>query len=219
MGEWIELGDGSRAWRTTPSTDQGSGVLLLHAWWGLNETVRGFADRLAERGFVVLAPDLFEGALADTIEDAERLGDGASVEGVSAIVEAAIERLRGEPGVRSGSIGVIGFSFGAAFALLAAARDTSIAAAVACYGTGGAIDWSASEAAVQGHFAENDPYEGTDNIDELEAAVRGAGLRVEIHRYPGTSHWFMEPDRPEYDQGAADLAWGRIGGFLRERLD
>jgi dienelactone hydrolase len=102
--------------------------------------------------------------------------------------------------------------------LLTAAEDATVGALVVCYGTAGPVDWSRSAAAVQGHFAENDPFETAENVDELEAALKDAGRRVEIFRYPGASHWFLEPDRPEYDEAAATLAWGRILGFLRERL-
>ncbi len=62
------------------------GVVVLHPWWGLNEDVIAFADRLAGEGFAIAAPDLFDGSVATTVEDAERLARSAD--------EAAVESLR-----------------------------------------------------------------------------------------------------------------------------
>jgi carboxymethylenebutenolidase len=223
VGEWIELANGGRAWRSLPASEQGSGVLLLHAWWGLNETFRGFADRLADGGFVVIAPDFFDGRIADTSEAAEQqvqaseADDGAANK---ATVDAALLRLRGEPGVSAESVGVVAASFGAWYATEAAATDAAIAAVVLLYGTGEQRDWSVSEAAFQGHYAENDPFETADGVAAFEASLRDGGRRVEFFTYPGTGHWFMEPDRADaYDAAAAELAWGRMVAFLRERLD
>jgi dienelactone hydrolase len=58
-----------------PPTGKGSGVLVLHAWWGLNDTMRAFCTRLAEAGFVAFAPDLYHGKVTDTIAGAETLSD------------------------------------------------------------------------------------------------------------------------------------------------
>jgi carboxymethylenebutenolidase len=57
-----------------PPTGKGPGVLVLHAWWGLNDTIKTFCTRLAEAGFVAFAPDLYHGQVADTMADAETLG-------------------------------------------------------------------------------------------------------------------------------------------------
>src|SRR5260221_14113923 len=56
-----------------PSTGKGPGVLVLHAWWGLNDTIKAFCDRLANDGFTAFAPDLYHGKVADNIADAETL--------------------------------------------------------------------------------------------------------------------------------------------------
>ena len=219
MGDWIELSDGAgRAYRASPSTDQGSGVLVLHAWWGLNETVQSICDRLGEAGFIAIAPDLYRGVVVKTVEEAEVEVEREGGEARRPIVSAALDRLRGEPGARPDSLGVVAFSMGAAYAL-EIATDPSVAAVALCYGTGEIRDWSASRAAFQGHFAEDDPFEEPEYVEALETSLREGGRRVEFHRYPGMRHWFLEPDRPEYDEGAANLAWGRILGFLRERLD
>ena len=57
-----------------PPTGNGHGVLVLHAWWGLNDTMKAFCTRLAQTGFVAFAPDLYHGKIADNIADAETLG-------------------------------------------------------------------------------------------------------------------------------------------------
>ena len=218
MGDWIELGDEARAYRAAPATGQGTGLLLLHAWWGLNETVRSFADAFADAGFVVIAPDLYRGVVVDTIEAADKQSEAQSAVVRMRVVTAALDRLRSEPGVTAPSLGVVGFSMGAFYALEATADDESIVATVLVYGTGRERDWSTSRASVQGHFAGDDPYEAAEDVSALETALRAGGRRVEFHTYPGTGHWFMEPDRDAFDEGAAALAWGRIVAFLRAEL-
>src|SRR5258706_4752875 len=57
-----------------PEQGSGPGVLVLHAWWGLTEPFRQVCDRLAEAGFVALAPDLYHGKTTASVEEAQALG-------------------------------------------------------------------------------------------------------------------------------------------------
>ena len=114
---------------------------------------------------------------------------------------------------------MIGFSLGAYYALdLAAADPEHIRSVVLFYGTDGTMgsDFSNSRADYLGHFAENDVYETPSNVDRLEQALQQVGRPVTFYRYPGTGHWFFEPDRAEaYDPAAASLAWERTLAFLQ----
>src|SRR5690349_11035405 len=56
-----------------PAAGKGKPVLVLHAWWGLNDTIKAFCDRLAKEGFVAFALDMYHGKLTDKIEEAEKL--------------------------------------------------------------------------------------------------------------------------------------------------
>src|SRR4030067_559991 len=104
-----------------PAGGTGPAVLVLHAWWGLNDTMRSFCERLAAEGFVVFAPDLYHGKVAVTIEEAEVLrnmleGEQARVEQARAEIAAGVDFLAGR--ARSGpGLGGIGFSLGAFDAL------------------------------------------------------------------------------------------------------
>src|SRR5690606_21158092 len=89
---------------------------------------------------------------------------------------------------------------------------------VTVYSTGEA-DFSQARAAYLGHFAERDDFEPPEAVQALEGAIRSAGREVTFHVYPGTGHWFAEPDRPDaYDADAAALVWERMQAFLKARL-
>lgn len=203
-----------------PPTGAGPCVLVLHAWWGLNDTIRAFCTRLAESGFVAFAPDLYHGKVADTIPDAEALGsalDANYLQAQADIAEAA-RFLSDYVGQTGRDLAVIGFSLGAYYALgLAAADPEHIRSVVLFYGTGGG-DFSNSSAAYLGHFAENDEFEPQANVDALEDYLRRAGRPVNFYRYSGAGHWFFEPDRTQaYNEAAASLAWDRTLAFLQDR--
>jgi carboxymethylenebutenolidase len=200
-----------------PSTGTGPGVLVLHAWWGLNDTIKAFCTRLAESGFVAFAPDLYHGKVAEAIPDAETLGKALDANHLQARAEIAqaAQFLSKRSGQDDRGLTVIGFSLGAYYALdLAAAEPEHVRSVVLFYGTGGG-DWSNARAAYLGHFAENDEFEPQSNVDELAESLRGAGRPVTFYRYPETEHWFFEPDRPQYSPAAASRAWDRTLAFLR----
>jgi carboxymethylenebutenolidase len=204
-----------------PPAGKGPGVLVLHAWWGLNEFFRDLCDQLAQEGYAALAPDLFAGKIARTIEEAEQhLSQWNEEQDVPPIVLPAVDDLS-KQAVTGGGLGVMGFSMGAYWALwLAQKQPELIRAVVLFYGTnGGGGDFQLSKAAFLGHFAEKDPYESEPGIKELERNLKGANRPTTFYTYPGTSHWFFEKDRQDaYDAQAAQLAWERTLKFLDEEL-
>ena len=201
-----------------PKSGSGAGVLVLHAWWGLNDTFRQFCDRLAGEGFVTLAPDLYDGAVAATREDAYRLMRQMDKAAARKTLSNAIKELSAHPAVNRPAIGVVGFSPGGFYALgLACQKPKNIAAVVAFYATGQG-KFAEAQAAFLGHFAEDDEFEAAADVLQLEQSIRQAGKKVAFYTYPGTKHWFFEPDRPEYNPVAAQLAWERTAAFLHEEL-
>jgi carboxymethylenebutenolidase len=200
-----------------PAGGKGAPVLVLHAWWGLNDTIKSFCGRLAESGFVAFAPDLYHGKVADTIPGAETLVRALNAkedQAKSNVRDAA--RFLEERAGQAGGLAVIGFSLGAYYALdLSVADPERVRSVVVFYGTG-PDDFTRSRASYLGHFAENDEFEPESSVAGLEAALRRAGRPATIHRYAGTGHWFFEPDRVDaFNQAAASLAWERTLVFLR----
>jgi carboxymethylenebutenolidase len=202
-------------------TGKGRGVLVLHAWWGLNATTKAFCTQLAEAGFMAFAPDLYQGKLTDRIAEAEILS-GALFENldqtrvdVLAAAKFLYERIN-QPGE---GLAVIGFSLGAFFALeLSVTAPEIIKSVVVFYGTRPG-DYENSQAAYLGHFAEADEFEPPAEVNNLEAALRKANRPVSFYNYQGTGHWFAEPDRPEaFNPAAAQLAWDRTLTFLKDSL-
>lgn len=202
-----------------PPSGSGPGIVLLHAWWGLNDTFRAMADRLAGEGYACLAPDGYgDGRVATTIEEADALSDQLDLARAEQTMIGAVDRLVVEPFVGGGRIATIGFSMGAGFALwLSYKRPSAVGAVVMVYGTGGG-DYGAGRAPVQLHYTPQDAYETVEDVKATEQGLVAAGRRMELFEYPGVDHWFLEPDRPEYDRVAAELAWQRIIAFLGREL-
>src|SRR5512145_2842953 len=136
---------------------KGRGVLVLHPWWGLNDTMKTVCSQLASAGFTAFAPDLYHGKLATTIQEAESLssalfnGKGARTDVANAVSFLSERAERGDQ-----DLAVVGFSLGAFYALDVSAADPDhIRHAVLFYGTRPA-DYITSRAEYLGHFAEKD---------------------------------------------------------------
>ncbi len=200
------------------SKDGGPGILVLHAWWGLKPFFKQVCDQLAERGFVALAPDLYQGQVATTIDEAKAYHAEFEQNGselMSATVKAAKNYLSslyaGKP------IGVMGFSMGAAWSMIVAADEPNVSTVVLFYGAY-VPNFKQMPAKILGHFAEVDEWEPLDGIKAMEKDLQAAGVDVTFHIYPNVGHWFVESDRPEYDSAAAQLAWDRTFEFLKKNL-
>lgn len=199
-----------------PTQSNAPGVIVLHAWWGLNPLFKNICDQLAAEGFAAFAPDVNSGRIAKTIDEAKQIMSESDDQRKYDIVIAAPDFLRNQPGVRKEAFSVIGFSMGAAWSLvLASERPEDIRKIVMFYGAGEA-EYTKIKADVLGHFAEKDEWEDEKYIRAMQNDMQAAGLKTEFHFYPETSHWFFENDRPEFNSQATDLAWKRTLEFLRK---
>jgi carboxymethylenebutenolidase len=194
-----------------------SGVLVFHAWWGLNNFIIKTCDMLAQSGFVTLAPDYYDGKTAKTIEEAKALRKNLDRKTANKLVPMAADFLISHS--KSLQIGAIGFSLGAGFAIEAARRRNKVVQAVVLfYGSGGG-NFDKTTASFMGHFAENDEWGAhSKKINALADRIRAAKQSVKFYTYPNTKHWFVETDRPEYDQNVAKISWERTIAFLIDEL-
>lgn len=209
-----------RCYLAIPEMGKGPGVIVLHAWWGLTDLFQNLCERLAQVGFVAIAPDLYgDGLIASTVAEAKRLISNLDDDEVQTKVIGVLEYLHRRPEVQGPGVGVIGFSMGGGFALqLSTLKPEEIAAVVVFYGSGEA-DFTTARAVYMGHYAEVDDWEPTEVVRQLEASLRAAGKEATFYTYPGAGHWFFESNRPDaYNADAARLAWERTVEFLRTRL-
>ena len=229
MGETVSFpsnGESASGYLARPPSGRGPGVLVIQEWWGLVPQIRRTADRLAEEGFVALAPDLFRGDFAEHTEmdKAQHLMESMPPDRAARDMAGAVDYLLGSDAVTGDAVGVIGFCMGGMLTLMIAAlHGDKVAVAVPFYGAPVgemAPDWNGLTASVQGHFAEEDGFFGSEPVRQLEAQLQGMGKDVEFIFYPGTGHAFANEENAlgTYDPEAASTALGRAVSFLHAKL-
>jgi len=208
----------------------GPGILLLQEIFGVNDNMRGLADRLCEQGYVVLVPDVFwriepgferkdESALAECMDMVQKL-DWSLVPGD---LTATHSHLLSLPEC-SGRVGAVGFCLGGSLAFLAAATSRvdghGLDAAVSYYGSGnhGMLAMlDQVECPILFHYGDDDPFIPAEQIDDVERAV-AAKPDASIERY-AAGHAFSNWDAPSmYDEAAAEAAWASTLAFFAQHL-
>jgi len=194
----------------------GPGVLILHSFWGLTSSVKGLADRLADHGCTVLAPDINFGELPGSEKAAvDHLGV-ASPDRLASLVMSSAGLLYEKSA--EGPIAIVGFGMGGSLGLWASVRMPDVVTAVVSFYGSQQIDFAGSKSSYLVHLAETDEYLSDDEAVFMEATMGLESLPVEVIRYPGTRHGFCEPDGDTFDPAAFELAWDRTLAFLAERL-
>src|SRR3989442_4251316 len=102
----------------------GTGVLVLHAWWGLTDFFERLSDRLASAGFVAFAPDLYRGATASTRDEAKKLLPKLDDESAHRDIAGGVRCLQSHQAVRGKRLGVVGLSLVAFVSLWLAPQRT-----------------------------------------------------------------------------------------------
>ena len=157
-------------------------IVVLQEWWGVNEQIRGVADRLASAGYVALVPDLFRGKSTTEAEEAKHLMTGLNFgDATSQDVRGAVRFLKS----RGSKVGITGFCMGGALTLLAVCMVPEIDAAVVWYGCPPLeyIDATEIKAPLQAHWATQDEFFPIATVDQLEKKLREAGVAFDFHRY------------------------------------
>jgi carboxymethylenebutenolidase len=203
-------------------------VVVIHEAFGLTDDIRGKAAEFAARGYLALAPDLFDGrSWIRCIRSAFvqlRAGRGPAF----AALDAASAYLAARPDC-TGKTGVIGFCLGGGFALLCAPRAGFDVAAV----NYGDVPKDADSALVGAcpvvaSYGGRDPM-GTRHPERLERALSVRDVPHDVRIYPEAGHRFMSQAsgasatvarivRMSYRPEDAADAWERIFGFFGDYL-
>ena len=196
-------------------------VIMIHEWWGLNDNVHAMAERLAAEGYIVLAVDLFDGEVAESVRDARELmtrvveqPDSAS-ENIRQAYEF-VSSIAGAPRVAS-----LGWCFGGGWSLNTALLfPDELDAAVIYYGqvTGDEERLLPLNVPILGLFGEKDTGVKVESVQEFAAALERLRKPHDIHIYPGARHAFANPTGNAYDAKAADDAWEKTLQFLQDNL-
>ncbi len=202
-------------------------VVVIQEWWGLNDQIRGVADRLAQAGFTALVPDLYRGKSTVEAEEAHHLMDGLNfADAATQDVRGAVQYLKGLK-LGSGKVGVTGYCMGGALTVLAAVNVPEADAAVIWYGFPPLEYVNASQIKIplQAHWATQDAFFKIEDVDRLEAKLAEAGVSYEGHRYLAIHAFANETavgqgrmPTSQFDPVWAQRAWDRTMRFFGKQL-
>lgn len=207
------------------STAPRTALIMLHDYFGIDDFTTRTAQRLAQNGHLVLIPDLFarvggapsgddETALHDftfALSDTQLAND----------VLATVQYLSGDAQTQ---IGIIGWGWSGAIALLAAAHDSCVAAVA---NIGGDLVYPVStpqkpgsplnfvggiEGAIFAAYPSDVPQISRNEIDRLRRQMTDHDRRGEIKIYEGVPDRFWRDDNLPQSK----ILWQRLEAFLEQ---
>ena len=236
QGEWVEVelpgsAEPMMAWVVRPDSAEAEAapvVLVVHEIFGLTDWVRAVADRLAEDGFVAVAPDLLSGlgpdgggtASVPSRDGAVRLIRTLDPDDVVARL-SAVRAFASTLGGTTGAVATLGFCWGGSASFAYALADPELDAAVVFYGSSpeATEDYQRVAAPVLGLYGGDDERVNA-TVAEAEREMAQYGKHFETATFTGAGHGFMraQEDRQGANRVASEQAWRRAVEFLRQHL-
>jgi carboxymethylenebutenolidase len=234
----IQMPDGvADAYLTRPDDgDEHPGVLFLMDAYGLRPRIEEMADRIAEQGFAVLAPNVFyragrspvlpfpdmskDDARAEFMKSVRPLMEQLTPERAAADGDAYLDELAK---VAGGPAAITGYCMGARLGLrIAAAHPDRVTALGGFHGGGLVTDAPDSphravprlSAEVYFGHADNDQSNGPDQIAALDAALANAGVSYRSEVYEGAAHGYTMSDTPAWNEQASERHFAALFGLL-----
>lgn len=216
--------DGGPDVRAYVARPEGSGpfpaVIMIHEFWGLNESIVGKADLLAREGYLVVAPDTFRGSTTAWIPSAIYQVISTRPENVNADLDSVYAWLESQPDVAAARTAIAGFCYGGRTSLAYSLHNNRLAATVIFYGSP-VTDPQVLRTLpgpVLGIFGEADQSIPVQQVDAFETALTEAGVPHEITVYENQPHAFVEDAEGIKSGGAQGEAWDQMLAFLDTHL-
>lgn len=210
-------GGAASAYVALPDAETDKAVVVIQEWWGLNDHIKGIADRWAGEGFIALAPDLYRGKIAKDSSEASHMMHDLSIEDGLDTIRNAMEAAGLAFDISR--FGITGYCMGGTFALRAACEIAGLSAAAPFYGDIPEDD-VLKKLNVPTIFISGtrDGWITPEKVAGLENAAARFGLPVESIKYDA-DHAFFNDTRPEvYNETAARDAWSRVVAFFKDKL-
>ncbi len=229
--EWVDLKHGNRTVKAfvvyPESKEPAKPILVIHENRGLNDWARVFADKLAEKGYLVIAPDLISNTVPgkELTSDMENPDEARTAiyrldpNQITADLDAAYDYIKNDS-ASTGEVAVVGFCWGGSQTFRYATHNPDITSAHVFYGTAPQEDSDLAniEAPIYGYYGGNDSRVNS-TIEATEAQMKKLGKQYEYKIYDNAGHAFMRAGHEENaepgNEKAHDEAWKRLLSLLK----
>ncbi len=235
VGKNIQIAKDLPGYYVSPAgTGKFPAIIVLMEAFGLNKWCKSICDRLAQSGFVAIAPDFYRGVtyaytdVTGAVAKLKSLNDDAVIGDIG----KSLDFLAGKAEVNANGIGVVGFCMGGRYAFLTnASYPTKIKATIAFYG--GGIDPTpgnpmgqkslldrvpAMQSPIMLMYGSEDKMIAADEHGRIATALSTAKKRYILNLFPNAGHGFMSDRRESYSPAAAAEAWVMTTGFFSQNL-
>ena len=195
-------------------------VIMIHEFFGLNESIVGKAEGLAEEGYLVVAPDTFRGSTTAWIPRAIYQVITTAPDQVNQDLDAVYAWIEDQPEAAASKIGIAGFCYGGRASLTYSLHNNRLSATVVFYGSPETDPQvlKALPGPVLGIFGGADASIPLSDVRAFDAALDEAGIVNEITIYEGQPHAFVTDMDGVRAGGAQGEAWAQMLDFFNENL-